>query len=263
MGRKLYEQEVRQHLLALRESLVRHDENLKAYALLSECVPYFLRDDEVVTAALADQTTMTAHMRDENTYADYYGNNPHELPFEEQFGGTVEWAIENNGMRRIKWLIEQLKLLDVKNVLDVACNDGAIARYIADETGCNVEGVDLNPDCVKRAAERGISARHGTIFVSDLAFDAVYAMEVIEHVPDPVDFLKKLASRAPHVFITTPYGATAQGDVPSWDVVEYKGHVRAVLPEDVKLWGEQAELENEFIGITEDGILVAHYQSAR
>lgn len=263
MTRSLYEDQITMHVLALWEALVRHDENEKAYKFLKECVPYFLVNDPLICKAVEDQTAMTEHLRDERVYAEYYGNNPHEASFEEMFGGDVEWAIKNNGMQRIPWLIEQLQCLEKCDfVLDVACNDGAIAKYISEKADCAVVGLDLNPDCVKRAIERGVDATCGTILDITEPYDAVYAMEVIEHVPDPVDFLRKLSNRAPEIFISTPFGATAMGDVPNWHVVEHKGHVRAVLPSDVHSWGEEAGLEVEFIGITGDGIIVAHYARA-
>lgn len=259
-SRGLYDAEVVRHILALREALVRHDENIKAMTLMDECMPYFLLSNEVVKQARDDQAAMTAHLRSEAVYAEYYGNNPYELPFEKMFGGDVAFAIENNGLLRVPWLIDELKGLDrCYNVLDVACNDGAIAKYIEEKVGCAVHGLDLNPTCIDRALNRGIKAQVGTIEDIHVPFDAVYAMEVIEHVPNPAQFLRRLAARAPHVYISTPYGATELGDVPNWATVEYKGHVRAVLPQDVKQWGDEAELELEFIGLTGDNIIVAHF----
>lgn len=255
----LYAQEVTRHLLALRETLVRHDENIKAHTLLSECVPYFLQADEAILGALEDQIAMTAHVRNPDAYVSYYANNPHELPFEEMFGGSVADCIEQNQLIRVSWLIQQLKEIEAANVLDVACNDGAIAKYIENEAGVTVFGLDLNPTCVAGAQKRGISARVGQIEDVSEPYDAVYAMEVIEHVPSPVDFLRSLASRAPHVYISTPLGAVESGNVPGWATVEYKGHVRAVTPVDIRVWGDEANLSTEYIGITGNQIIVAHY----
>ena len=49
---------------------------------------------------------------------------------------------------------------------------------------------------------------------SDRSFDAVLLIEVIEHVPDPVDFLSRLRSRLDpdgRIFLTTPCGELRNG----------------------------------------------------
>ncbi len=49
------------HILALREILVRHDENYKARLLMDHCAPYFIWDRPEVAAARLDQREMTLH----------------------------------------------------------------------------------------------------------------------------------------------------------------------------------------------------------
>lgn len=248
MTRSLYENEVERHLLALREALVRHDENEAAYTLMTSCVPYYLRTRSKVVIARLHQEKMTKHLRDPAIYDEYYGSNPHELPFEQMFGISVDEISER--MPRVKWLIDRLRDMGAKRVLDLACNDGAIARHIMDSLpDLAVEGRDLNPGCVTRARERGVVASVEDEALAGPIYDAVYAMEVIEHVPDPVRFLQHLAERAPVVFISTPLGATEMGEVERWNKVEYKGHVRAILPEDLSRWAKEANLSPEWIGI--------------
>lgn len=243
----LYAQEIAKLLLSLRECLVRHDENEKAYTLLAECTPYFLAGHEDLKQALIDQTAMTAHLRDADIYAEYYGNNPHELPFEQMFGRQVS---EADTMPRIAWLKEKIVEHGYRSIVDLACNDGAILRFLLDTTSLDSTrslGIDLNPTCVARATKergiRAISARVETVDCGATQYDAAFAGEVIEHVPDPVLFLAKMAEFAPHLYVTTPLGATEHGNVPGWATVEYKGHVRAPTPADVVRWCSEANLE--------------------
>jgi tetratricopeptide (TPR) repeat protein len=70
-----------QHVLALRELLVRHDENLKAAQLL-EAVPYYIYDDPEIAKARADQRECVLHSVDPEVYRSYYRDNPGEAPFE-------------------------------------------------------------------------------------------------------------------------------------------------------------------------------------
>lgn len=107
-ARGLYEQEVVRRLLGLREDLVRHDENLAAWRLMDECVPYFLRDHPEVVSARDDQREMVAHLLDPAAYLDFYRTNPGERPFEEQYGLPVEDA---HRIHRVGFLRGELQLM--------------------------------------------------------------------------------------------------------------------------------------------------------
>lgn len=83
-------------------------------------------------------------------------------------------------------------------VLDVGCGVGTIALFLSDFSRA-VVGIDLS----RRAVEIANSAAHATnsnnakFFVGELQnfnklFDLVVATEIIEHVPNENDFLKKV-----------------------------------------------------------------------
>lgn len=94
------------HLLSLREILVRHDENWKANVLMRECAPYFIHDDPEVASARLDQREMTLHATDPEVYSAYYRDNPGEAPFELQ-GVPIEEAHER--FHRVKFLRDGIK----------------------------------------------------------------------------------------------------------------------------------------------------------
>jgi len=78
-------------------------------------------------------------------------------------------------------------------VLDVGCGDGT-ASTLFSEGGNKVFGVDLVPEFVARAKERGIEAQVADVSKDPLpfgaaAFDVVYAGALIEHLYNPEFFL--------------------------------------------------------------------------
>lgn len=78
-------------------------------------------------------------------------------------------------------------------VLDVGCFDGHFADYLPDGIGCY--GVEANPAAAQRAAARGVSVVSSSIeelTQLDQRFTHVVAFDVIEHVPNPLGFLRQL-----------------------------------------------------------------------
>ena len=100
-------------------------------------------------------------------------------------------------------------------ILDVGCSDGGFL----DSLGSRYKrhGIEINDQASQEAKRRGIHII-GTDF-ADLeelsgTYDAVTALDVIEHVPDPFRFLALLAK------VTRPGGtliiSTGNTDAPSW-----------------------------------------------
>lgn len=247
------EAEAERHLLALREILVRCDENLKAAMLMQQCVPYFLEEDHPqVEQARKDQLAMVAHIiGGPEAYRDYYSTNEHERPFEEQYG--VEASKAHEGIPRLALLRQALE----ENVdrisasarepapvlLDCSCNDGWMAANLRKMV--TYHGIDLNPDSIERAIERDVPSSR--FLVGDIhdaerltrslrpdgGYDIVVCFECLEHVPDPrttMDVLAGLVRPGGQIFVSTPAGAVERGDLPRWWHVEPKGHVRVFTP---------------------------------
>ncbi|MGA2470726.1 MAG: class I SAM-dependent methyltransferase [Solirubrobacteraceae bacterium] len=84
-------------------------------------------------------------------------------------------------------------------VLDVGCAGGLVAEVLSDR-GNTVVGIDADPDAISRAAgvcERAILADLDTLDLSVLAgerFDVILAADVLEHLKNPVDVLRRLSS---------------------------------------------------------------------
>jgi glycosyltransferase involved in cell wall biosynthesis/SAM-dependent methyltransferase len=234
-------------ILELREVLVRHDENAKA-AKLMECIPYFALEDDRIAQARLDQREMTLHLTEPETYAAYYRDNPNEAPFE-WTGIKPEDAHEN--FHRLQFLRDNLqKIADGRSlkdlrVLDLTANDGWMAANLSHFGVGRIDCMDLNAGaCARTRARREEYPAIGEVVCDDLhrapdhltvhSYDAVILFETIEHVPDPeatMRVLVRMCKKGGRVFVSTPEGAYENGNIPNWDHVEYKGHLRA-MPAD-------------------------------
>jgi len=116
--------------------------------------------------------------------------------------GTVsEWWTPDSGplafhyAAEIQVLAEQLTIDPAWRVLDVGTGPGRFGAFFA-ERGCQVTGVDLNPDMLEIAREnsrrRQLESRFEVVHGSaedlsrfgDGAFDVVLCMELFDHLPD-------------------------------------------------------------------------------
>lgn len=100
------------------------------------------------------------------------------------------------------------------SVLDLGCGPGLFARAAADR-GARVVGIDSDPTAVQLAASEVPLA---TFTVGDAEhppsgpFDVVAAVQLLEHVPDPVAVLAA-AARSGRVVAATVWGREEECDV--------------------------------------------------
>jgi len=100
---------------------------------------------------------------------------------------------------RTRWIDSRLPLRPVR-LLDVGCG-GGLASEALTRLGHDVLGLDASREAiavaVSHAQLQGLSTRDLTGLAADLAgaetFDAIVALEVIEHVPDQAAFVTTLA----------------------------------------------------------------------
>jgi SAM-dependent methyltransferase len=133
-------------------------------------------------------------------------------------GGATEW--EGKAARRtdwemaVQWLREERKEQDL-DVLDIGCYDGALLASLGE--GCRKFGIEINASASARAAARGIRIigdDFSAVERSPVTFNAILAIDVIEHVEDPLGFLGRLAGalRRHGVIVI----ATGNADCLSW-----------------------------------------------
>lgn len=77
-------------------------------------------------------------------------------------------------------------------LLDIGCGNGEFIKF-ASRFGWQVVGVDFDENAIKEAASGGLDARYGSINAigSHEKFDFITMSHVIEHVYDPLGFLRK------------------------------------------------------------------------
>lgn len=85
-------------------------------------------------------------------------------------------------------------------VLDVGCSTGFLGEYLIREKGCRVDGIESDEEMAEVAARRLTSLVKGDVEDTGLwsglngrKYDAIIAGDIIEHLKDPVGFLKRLA----------------------------------------------------------------------
>jgi 2-polyprenyl-3-methyl-5-hydroxy-6-metoxy-1,4-benzoquinol methylase len=107
-----------------------------------------------------------------------------------------------------------------KSVLEVGCSTGYITKILA-ERGCDVVGIELDPDAAKLAeqwAERVVVGNidEGEVwnYVKDESFDVVLLGDVLEHLRDPLLSLRQAVRKLkPSGFVVTSLPNVAHGDV--------------------------------------------------
>lgn len=116
-----------------------------------------------------------------------------------------------------RWALDRAKPAGLKRVLDVGCGAGAFLD-LARAEGFETHGLESNPLAVEASRSKGHTVFAG--YTAEFArehptarFDLVTAFQVLEHVPDPVSFLREAAALA------RPGGGVVIG-VPNEDGVE-------------------------------------------
>jgi SAM-dependent methyltransferase len=111
--------------------------------------------------------------------------------------GYVETASAAS-MGRFPYFLDSLPQPPRGRLLDIGCASGQFLQMAA-ARGYDVEGIEVDSRFVAMARTAGLSVRHGVLDEADArahagAYDVVAAMEVLEHVADPVGFLRLIGS---------------------------------------------------------------------
>ena len=148
-----------------------------------------------------------------------------------------EYYHPNETIRRHDWMgIEEFVSAlhpDRGSWLDYGCGNGALIRSVA-ERGCwSISGYDNGSWASKARADGLPVLDEAELAARRNSFDVITAIEVIEHIADPVGFLTHLRSLARPgalIFLTTLNAQVAPRDFPSWSYVRPEIHVSFFTP---------------------------------
>ena len=82
------------------------------------------------------------------------------------------------------------------SLLDIGAGSGILVEEAA-QAGFRAEGIEPSAHLAQAAAKRGLAVHRGTLphpSIGDKRYDVVCLVDVIEHVPDPVDLMRQAAA---------------------------------------------------------------------
>ena len=138
-----------------------------------------------------------------------------------------------------------------QNVLEIGCGTGQFASYLKD---CRYTGIELNRNAVAAARAKGLDVRCAD--VSEIAleqegkFDVVCSFQVLEHVPEPENFLRACLKclRADGLLIIGVPNADAYLGVQPDELLNMPPHHLSWWREET-FWRVAPELRSEVIAI--------------
>lgn len=158
------------------------------------------------------------------------------IAFYQSYEGTTDYRIkQDKKIRRAKGRIKRLIKYAPGNIfLDVGCNYGFTVKAALD-LGLNAKGIDIDDTAVNASKEIFGAPMFETISVQDYASrgskaDIVYTSEVIEHVPEPDEFVAAIAqilNKDGVLYLTTPDGGhwSLPANFADWGMVMPPEHI--------------------------------------
>jgi 2-polyprenyl-3-methyl-5-hydroxy-6-metoxy-1,4-benzoquinol methylase len=142
-------------------------------------------------------------------YVEHYQKDAVEFDyFEEKKGATA------HDERRVREYVISEVPKGAKTILDVGCGNGWVAKTFLPK-GKEIFSLDISVTNPTKAKELypsenhfGITADSFHLPFNNNSFDCVVASEIIEHIVDPMEFIKELfrvVRRGGRLIITTPY----------------------------------------------------------
>jgi 2-polyprenyl-3-methyl-5-hydroxy-6-metoxy-1,4-benzoquinol methylase len=153
-----------------------------------------------------------------------------ELEHPEQTIRSFEW-------RGIVEAIASLLPLEGANWLDYGCGNGGLVRYCNSSGACNTVGFESGW-IATQARQRGIPVVDEAYLASHAGhYDVVTAIEVIEHVVDPLRFLREVRKllKPGGLFFLTTGNAAVPRSLETWTYVRPEIHVSFFEPRTLDL----------------------------
>lgn len=188
---------------------------------------------------------------------DYYDRNPHDKETTPDF--SIEdiyekWKYQNE--YRIKYLEKDVHIRKGEKILDFGCGYGFLMEML-NAKGYDVEGVEISEDrlnVIKNRQGTLEKVKSFNLFDSDIPnecierYGTILAFHVIEHITEPVRFLKKMGEMMKmggDLLLEMPNIDNILMDIsPEFNDYNYiRDHVAYYTPELIKKVVEQAGFE--------------------
>lgn len=97
---------------------------------------------------------------------------------------------------RTRWTFAVDQIAAESTVLDAACGDGVLGKFLIEQKNCKVYGIDVADYAMSIAQDRGVitckcDISTDTFPFDDETFDAVVMSCCIEHIMDPIHAIKE------------------------------------------------------------------------
>jgi homoserine O-acetyltransferase/O-succinyltransferase len=94
-------------------------------------------------------------------------------------------------------------------VLDLGCGEGELLAWLKENKGVSAQGVEIDPNKVRRAIARGVSAyqsdiEHGLADYPDAAVDFVILSQTLQEMRYPLRVLREMLRVGRHVIVAFP-----------------------------------------------------------
>ena len=124
------------------------------------------------------------------------------LHYEFVFGGVGAGFISTGGIDSTKVIFKENPIPQGAKVLDVGCGIGGPAKFLFDEFGADVLGIDLASNCIRIANKRYETISNLNFKVADAltypfednTFDLIYSRDVILHIASKDKLFSRLLS---------------------------------------------------------------------
>jgi 2-polyprenyl-3-methyl-5-hydroxy-6-metoxy-1,4-benzoquinol methylase len=190
--------------------------------------------------------TKNKKLRSRKANEEYYSQS------DKNFMPLQQSLMAHKVLDRVAWVRKWVHELASQTHIDVATKDGYLPLTLAAE-GVECIGIDPSEDAIDeadlKATEAEIDVTYKVAFAKDIPegvyADTVSALEVLEHVVDPDEFLDKVTSLGRFVMISTP---DANGRHGMKDAERNEEHLRMYTKEELeKLLGNYGKIKESVL----------------